>query len=70
MPFEPKFEIKLEGHAKAKFVGVKDGATVGQLFDYFRANKWKGRFEINFPGNGGVNDIIFTEVRRAVEVAE
>lgn len=67
MPFDPEFDVKLQGHAIAKYLGDKSAANVAQLYQFFREKKWRGKLEINFPGNGGVNDIVFTEVRRATE---
>jgi hypothetical protein len=65
--FKPEFDVKLQGHAIAKWEGAKDETTIGKLFTFFRASKWRGRFEVNFPGNGGVNDVVFTEIRRMTE---
>ncbi len=67
MSFDPEFDVKLQGHAIAKYLGDKSAANVAQLYQFFRGKKWRGKLEINFPGNGGVNDIVFTEVRRATE---
>lgn len=67
MEFKPEFDVKLEGRAKAKYIGPKDTTTLARLLDFFRAEKWRGKLEINFPGNGGVNDVVFDEVRRMTE---
>jgi hypothetical protein len=69
-PFKPEFDIKLQGHAIATWTGAKDAATIAKLFEFFRVNKWRGKFEINFPGNTGVNGVQFTEVRRMSEQPE
>ena len=68
--FKPEFDVKLQGHAIAKWNGEKDESTIAKLFAFFRREKWRGQFVINFPGNGGVNDVTFTEVRRMTESAE
>ena len=65
-----QFEVKLQGHAIAKWLGKKDAATLAQLFSLCLKEKWRGRLEINFPGNGGVTDVVFTEVRRMTETKE
>jgi hypothetical protein len=65
--FKPEFDIKMQGHAIATWTGAKDHETIRKLFEFFRINKWRGKFEVNFPGNGGVNTVQFTEVRRMTE---
>lgn len=62
---DPQFEVKLQGHAIARYLGEKDDASLSALLRFFRREKWRGQLVINWPGNGGVNDIVFTEVRRA-----
>jgi hypothetical protein len=72
-PFDSKqFEVKREDQAIAKWVGAKDDATLAKLLTLFRSEGWRGQLVINYPGNGGVNDVIFTErkARRVVEDAE
>jgi hypothetical protein len=69
-PFDSKrFEVKREDQAVAVWKGPKDDATLAQLLALFRSEKWRGHLTINYPGNGGVNDVVFTErkVRRIVE---
>ena len=69
-PFDSKqFEIKREDQAIARWTGPKDEATLAQLIALFIREKWKGRFEVNFPGNGGINDVVFTE-RKPRRIAE
>ncbi len=63
--FDPEFDIKLQGHAIAKYLGPKD--DVGKLHEFFRHEKWRGRLIVDYPGNGGVNDITFDEMRRMSE---
>jgi len=65
--FKPEFDVKLQGHAVAKYLGPKDAISIAKLFEYLRTDRWRGQLVINFPGNSGVNDIIFTEVRRMSE---
>jgi hypothetical protein len=72
-PFDSKqFEVKREDQAIAKWTGPKDEATLAQLIALFIREKWRGQFVISFPGNGGVNDVIFTErkTRKIVEERE
>ena len=72
-PFDSKqFEIKREDQAIAKWTGPKDDATLTQLLNLFRAEKWKGQLVVSYSGNGGVSDVIFTErkTRRVTESAE
>jgi hypothetical protein len=66
--WRPDFDVKLQGHAIATYRGPKSADMVAKLYEYFRKEKWRGQFVINFPGNGGVNDMVFTEVRRASEM--
>ena len=66
--FKPEFDVRLQGHAVAKYLGPKDAISIAKLYEFFRREKWRGQLIMNFPGNGGVNgDIIFTEVRRMSE---
>jgi len=70
MAFDSKqFEIKREDSAIAKWTGPKDNGTLAELICLFRRENWRGQFVVNFPGNGGVNDVIFTE-RKLRRVAE
>jgi len=65
MAFDSKqFEIKREDLSIATWTGSKDNATLAQLIALFRAEKWRGKLVINFSGNGGVTDIVFTEAKR------
>ena len=66
--FNPEFDIKLRGHAIARYRGPKD--DVGKLHEFFRHEKWRGQMIVNYPGNGGVNDIIFDEIRNMSEEKE
>lgn len=59
------------GHVTARFKGPKTSETVAQLFDWLKANRWRGCLQINFPGNSGVQDIVFAETpKRLVEEPE
>ena len=60
-----QMEMKMEGHCRARWTGSKDVKTIAELFEFYRTEGWRGQWVINFPGNGGVTEIIFTEVRRA-----
>lgn len=69
-PFDSKqFEIKREDQAIAKWTGPKDDATLAQLLNLFRTEKWRGQLTISYTGNGGISDIVFTE-RKMRRVAE
>jgi hypothetical protein len=73
MPFDSKqFEIKREDQAIARWKGPKDFETLCNLLRLFITERWRGHLEIDFPGNGGVNDVVFTErkARRLVEEKE
>ena len=65
--FKPEFDVRLQGHAVAKYLGPKDAISIAKLYEYLRTDKWRGQLVINLPGNSGVNDVIFTEVRRMSE---
>ena len=72
-PFDSKqFEIKREDQAIARWTGPKDDATLVQLLDLFRKERWRGQLSISYAGNGGVSDIVFTErkARRLIEEKE
>ena len=70
-PFDSKqFEVKLQGCAIATWTGPKDDATLGKLLELIRREKWRGQLQINYVGNGGVNTVVFTEVRRMSEEGE
>jgi hypothetical protein len=56
-----QFVIKREDMAIAQWRGPKDDETLAQLLSLFRREKWRGQFVVNYVGNGGVNDVIFTE---------
>jgi len=63
-PFTPEFNVKMEGHAFAHFTGERDPETIKKLYAYLRANNWKGCLKIHFPGNGGVTDVMFEEIKK------
>lgn len=72
-PFDSKqFEIKREDQAIARWTGPKDDATLAQLLDLFRKERWKGQLVVSYSGNGGVSDVVFTErkARRIIEDRE
>lgn len=68
--YVPLFDVKLQGHAIATYKGPTDAASMGKLWDYLRKQGWRGQLVCNFPGNGGIQNVIFTEVRRAKEVLD
>jgi hypothetical protein len=67
-----QFEVKREDMAVAKWTGPKDDATLTNLLELFRREKWRGQFVISYPGNGGVADAVFTErkFRRIIDEPE
>lgn len=69
MPFDPKFDVKMEAHAVARYVGPKDDASLAQLLAFFRSERWRGALVINYPGNSGVQDVTFTE-RKPAQIVE
>lgn len=68
--FEPEFEIKSMGHVTAEFKGPKTSENIAQLFEWFKREKWRGCWQINFPGNGGVNSIVFAETPKRLVIEE
>lgn len=63
-----QFVIRKEQVAVAQWTGEKDDKTLAQLLALFRREKWRGQFQINYPGNGGVQSVIFTEKPSATPV--
>lgn len=62
MAFDTKqFSIKKEEVATAKWLGPKDDSSLAKLLGLFRREKWRGQLQINYVGNGGINDVVFTE---------
>lgn len=61
------FVVKKEETAIARWVGEKDDTTLSRLLDLFRREKWRGQLQINYPGNGGVQSVIFAEKPSAVK---
>ncbi len=59
--FKPEFTIKATGHVVAEFTCDRTSANIAHIFDWIRREKWKGCLQINFPGNGGVNNVVFAE---------
>jgi hypothetical protein len=62
-----QFVIKKESVAVARWTGEKDDLTLSQLLALFRREKWRGQFQINYPGNGGVQSVVFTEKPSAMK---
>ena len=65
-----QFDVKLQGHAVATWLGAKDDPTLARLLELIRKEKWRGQLQVNYTGNGGVTNVVFTEVRRMVEQKE
>ena len=65
MAFDPKFDVKMDAQATAKYLGPKDDNSLSDLISFFRKERWRGALVINWPGNGGVNDVVFTERKPA-----
>ena len=57
----PQFDIKMQAHARSHF--RIDKSEVGALSEFLLAKKWKGKLEVVFPGNGGITQVTFDEVR-------
>ena len=69
-PFDSKqFEIKREDQAVARWTGPKDDETLAQLLTLFRTERWRGQLSINYTGNGGISDVVFTE-RKSRRITE
>jgi hypothetical protein len=64
-PFNSKqFQVirkKAREYALAKWTGPKDDDTLSELLKLFRREKWRGQLRVDYPGNGGINDVVFTE---------
>lgn len=60
----PKFDLKLEGKAISSFSPKEDIATIVEAL---REEKWRGRFTVELPGNGGISAIRFEEVRKMTQ---
>ena len=73
-PFDPKCDVKLQGRAIAHYRGPKTPKDpeydnhIGRLHEYLLRNHWQGHLEINYTGNGGVQDVLFTEIKPATEI--
>lgn len=65
-----QFKVKLQGHAIATWEGPKDTDTLSKLLELIRTEKWRGQLQVNYAGNGGITQIVFTEVRRMTETPE
>ena len=70
MTFDPKFEIRMQGQVTAEFTGKKTTENIAAVVDWIKAEKWRGCLEINVPGNGGVNTVIFREAPKRLEETE
>lgn len=66
--FTPQFETK--AHAIARFLGPRDQGTVVNLLQFVIHEKWRGQLVINFTGNGGIQDVVFSEVKRTIPFVE
>ena len=62
--FNPKFSIKMEGRAYARYLGPRDPDSLSQLVDWCKREKVRGQLQINFTGNGGITDVVLDEKRR------
>lgn len=64
----PEFQIKIMGGVTAEFTGKKTTENIVNIVEWIKREKWIGCLEINCPGNGGLNSIIFREKpKRLVE---
>ncbi len=63
-----QLDFKMDARCVSRWKGAKDSKTIAELFDYFRTEGWRGEMRIGFPGNGGVSEVLFDEVRRATPV--
>jgi hypothetical protein len=61
MPFEPKFTVTKAKHISAEFKNIRTPEDFAALYQWLKAQKWRGALETNFAGNGGVNSVIFRE---------
>lgn len=63
----PKFDVRLEGRAISKFSPKED---IAAIIEGLRSEKWRGRLIVDMVGNGGINSILFEEVREMVRENE
>lgn len=64
--FTPIFSTKATGHVTATFSGPKTTEEIAKVVDWIRAKGWRGCLQLNLPGNGGVNSVIFAESPKAL----
>ena len=56
-----QFDVYQGKQTVARYTGPRDPEAIHQLYIFLRRNEWKGMLYINFSGNGGVSDIVFSE---------
>lgn len=66
--FDPKFSIKMQGRAIARYLGPRDPESIRELFLWCKRERVLGQLQINFS-QGGVTDIVLDEVRRMTETS-
>lgn len=65
--FTPTYSTKATGHVIATFNGPKTAAEIAKVVDWIRAKGWRGCLQVNVPGNGGINSIVFAESPKALK---
>lgn len=64
--YTPIFSTKATGHVTATFNVPKTPAEIAKVVDWIRGKGWKGCLQINMPGNGGINSVVFAESPKAL----
>lgn len=59
--FTSQFALQRGKHTFARYTGPCDEETIRNLYIFIRRVQWRGQLYINFSGNGGVTNIIFTD---------
>jgi hypothetical protein len=64
----PQFEVKLQANCRSKF--TIDKHEIGKLSDFLLDQRWKGKLEVTYPGNGGITLVTFDETKPMSEAQE
>lgn len=71
--FKPIFTVKATGHVVAEFTCDRTSTNLAKIFDWIKKEQWRGCLQVHFPGNGGVNSVLFAEspkpLRETIEIS-
>ena len=59
-----QFSIQQGKHTFARYTGARDPESIHALYIFIRQHRWRGKLFINFTGDGGITDIIFTDGKK------